>query len=142
MIRPIVILESPCAPIEFDGKKYSRQDNYLYLQRCIRDSIMRGEAPFASHQMYTGALNDNVQIERELGISLAEPFLRRAEGVVVYRDHGVSAGMIAGIEAAHRMGKSDFKIIHRWLMREGEQLDLADLATSFPLETYLKLHEG
>jgi hypothetical protein len=41
-----VILESPYA-----GHVHR---NKAYLQLCIRDCIARGEAAFASHQMYTG----------------------------------------------------------------------------------------
>lgn len=44
--------------------------NVAYARACIRDCILRGEAPFASHLLYTqdGVLCDEVPEERELGM--------------------------------------------------------------------------
>lgn len=58
----LVILESPFAG---DVKR-----NILYARMCVRDSLGRGEAPIASHLLYTqsGILNDNLPEERQWGI--------------------------------------------------------------------------
>ena len=40
--------------------------NIRYARACVRDSLLRGEVPFASHLFYTqgGILDDNVKEER------------------------------------------------------------------------------
>jgi len=61
-----IIIESP-----FRGINQSEQLLFVsYLGKCIRDSIDRGECPFASHRMYPGALDDGSPAERALGIHL------------------------------------------------------------------------
>lgn len=88
--RPIVIIESPYA-----GQV---ERNMGYLADALRDSIDRGEAPFASHGLYTMALDDNKPTERELGIKLCEPFRAVASKTVFYTDLGWSNGMIAAFK--------------------------------------------
>jgi len=58
----LVILETPYAG-DVAG-------NLAYLRACMRDCLQRGEAPFASHALYTqaGVLRDDVAAEREQGI--------------------------------------------------------------------------
>lgn len=92
-----VILESPYRGGE---PKYKR-----YLERCIADSIARGEAPFASHKMYTDALDDAVVEQRELGMALGFAWWRSAVRTVVYEDYGVSSGMQEGIDDAGAIGQ-------------------------------------
>ena len=82
----LVIIESP-----FKGDVAR---NKLYLQRCIRDCIERGEAPFASHQMYTDALDDNIPEERAMGIGAGLAWRSVAEKAVFYVDYGYSGGMM------------------------------------------------
>ena len=89
-----VIVESPYAG------EVTR--NEQYLRRCLRDCLMRGEAPLASHGLYTlpGVLDDQVHAERELGIHAGFAWRRLALRTVVYEDYGISAGMRLGIEHA------------------------------------------
>lgn len=75
-----------------------------YLNACLRDCVLRGETPYASHAILTrpGVLDDNRPEERALGIKLGSAWLGIAD-VVVYEDLGVSAGMQQRInEAAAR----------------------------------------
>ncbi len=90
----LVIIESPYAG--------DVEANLEYARRCVRDSLARGEAPIASHLLYTqpGILNDDVPIERQQGIDAGLAWRRVAEASVVYTDRGVSAGMQYGIRAA------------------------------------------
>jgi hypothetical protein len=82
-------LESP-----FRGSERATPNDHVgYLQACIRDSITRGEAPFASHQMYTQALDDTIPEEREAGIRAGYEWMQHAEKVVFYEDLGWSPGM-------------------------------------------------
>jgi len=82
-----VVIESPYAG--------AVEANLEYLQECIRDSLSRGEAPFASHQMYTDALDDRVPEQRKLGINAGFIWWVEAELIVFYLDHGMSDGMAA-----------------------------------------------
>jgi hypothetical protein len=97
--RPrLVILESPYAG--------DIEANVAYARACLHDSLLRGEAPIASHLLYTqpGVLNDDVAAEREHGIKAGLSWLRVAEASVVYVDRGISRGMQYGIDAATAAG--------------------------------------
>lgn len=92
-----VIIESPYAGDVIENMKY--------LAECMRDSIFKhNEAPFASHRLYTEALDDNKPEERTVGIDLAHSWLDVADAVVVYTDRGISVGMSYGIVKAKRLG--------------------------------------
>jgi hypothetical protein len=58
----LVILESPYAG--------DVETNTTYARACVRDSLSRGEAPLASHLLYTqpGILRDDVPDERQRGM--------------------------------------------------------------------------
>ena len=89
-----VILESP-----FAGDV---QANIEYARACIRDCLHRGEAPIASHLLFTqeGILRDDVPAERELGINAGLAWQHVADAVVVYQDRGISNGMSLAIDRA------------------------------------------
>jgi hypothetical protein len=80
--------------------------NTAYARRCIRDCILRGEAPIASHLLYTqpGVLNDDDPLERAMGINAGHAWIKVAKAVVVYIDYGTSDGMRAGMRAAEQAG--------------------------------------
>lgn len=94
----LVILESPYAG---DVAR-----NIEYARRCVRDSLARGEAPIASHLLYTqpGILDDDDPAERQWGIDAGLAWRRVAEASVVYTDLGISRGMEYGIAAAKAAG--------------------------------------
>ena len=60
-----VILESPYAG--------NVELNERYARACMADCLRRGEAPYASHLLYTqpGVLDDLVPEQREIGIRVA-----------------------------------------------------------------------
>lgn len=93
-----VILESPYA-----GDVIA---NITYARRCVRGSLSRGEAPIASHLLYTqpGILLDDVPEERQLGIDAGLSWRAVADASVVYVDRGISIGMEYGIAAARAVG--------------------------------------
>lgn len=80
--------------------------NVAYAQLCLADCLKRGEAPFASHLLYTqpNVLDDTVPEQRKLGIEAGFVWGEVAEAVVVYQDLGISSGMQAGIDRASRQG--------------------------------------
>jgi hypothetical protein len=97
-----VIVESPYA-----GNLLQRWLNRRYARRCLHDCLKRGEAPFASHLLYTqpAVLRDGVKLERELGISAGLIWGACVEATVVYTDRGISKGMDRGIKHAKTMGR-------------------------------------
>ena len=74
--------------------------NLLYLRACLADSLSRGEAPYASHAIYTqpGVLRDDVPEERERGIECWYAWYGASDGAVFYVDLGWSRGMLAARE--------------------------------------------
>lgn len=94
----LVIIESPYAG--------DVERNTEYARRCVRDSLSRGEAPIASHLLYTqpGILDDNIPLERQWGIDAGLDWRRVAEASIVYEDYGISNGMQYGIDAATEAG--------------------------------------
>jgi len=94
----LVIIESPYAG---DIEK-----NVEYARRCVRDSLLRGESPIASHLLYTqpGILRDEVPEERKAGIDAGLAWRAVAHASVVYIDLGVTKGMSYGIAAAESAG--------------------------------------
>ena len=101
-----VILESPYAG--------DVEANLAYARECLRDSLLRGEAPIASHLLYTqpGVLDDAVPTERQYGIDAGLVWGALAEATVVYCDRGISNGMRYGIEHADNAGRP---VEMRWL---------------------------
>ena len=80
------------------------QRNLRYLRRCLKDSLVKGEAPFASHMIYTQVLDDNKPDERKTGIEAGMAWGEVAELVAVYTDYGVTDGMLVGINRAKHRG--------------------------------------
>lgn len=100
LVRRRVVIESPYAG--------DVEANVAYARRCVLDSLRRGEAPFASHLLYTqpGILDDLVAEERTLGIDAGLAWGAAAELVAVYIDRGVSPGMIKGVIAHREAGRA------------------------------------
>lgn len=97
-----VNVESPYA-----GKSDAEVEiNVAYARAAVRDCLLRGEAPYASHLLYTqrGITRDADQAERALGMKAGLAWAAVAEAVVVYTDHGISSGMKAGITRAKKIG--------------------------------------
>lgn len=99
MSKLLVIIESPYAG-DVDR-------NVRYARRAVRDSVLRGEAPIASHLLFTqpGILNDDVPEERALGIEAGLAWGCYASITAVYVDHGISRGMQFGIERSKAEGR-------------------------------------
>lgn len=96
----LVILESP-----FAGDV---EANIAYARAAVRDCLLRGEAPLASHLLYTqpGVLRDDVPAERAAGIEAGLSWGLAAEATVVYTDRGISNGMHTGISRAIAEGRN------------------------------------
>lgn len=103
----LVIVESPYAGRgNILQRWFRRWRNKLYARACIRDCLLRGEAPFASHLLYTqkGVLRDEVPDERRLGMTSGWEWMRVAHAVVIYIDRGISPGMHSAELLANSLG--------------------------------------
>lgn len=94
-----VLVESP-----FAGNV---KRNEAYVRAAMRDCLLRGESPFASHAIYTlpGVLDDDVPEERSIGIEAGLVIGAFASKTVVYHDFGISSGMAYGIESAKKCSR-------------------------------------
>lgn len=99
----LVVIESP-----FRAETSAETEaNVAYARACMADSIARGEAPIASHLLYTqpGILDDAIAAERARGIEAGLAWGRHAELTAVYVDRGWSEGMRAGVNRALSEGR-------------------------------------
>ena len=106
----LVVIESPYA-----GDIAS---NVRYARAAVRDSLLRGEYPIASHLLYTqdGILDDGVPTDRELGIRAGLAWGEKAALTAVYYDLGISNGMREGINTALGAGRQvDFRKLKEWV---------------------------
>ena len=104
MKKRLVVLETP-----YKGNGYDDlEKNMRYARACMQDSLKRGEAPFASHLLYTqeGILRDTVPEERRMGIEAGFAWRDCAEATIVYVDLGISDGMRDGIQDAEEKGRT------------------------------------
>lgn len=87
-----VIIESP-----FAG---NIPKNIAYARLCVRDSALRGEAPIASHLLFTQEtiLRDNVPEERKLGIEAGLAWIDVADFSAFYTNYGWSPGMLKALD--------------------------------------------
>lgn len=110
--RKFVDIESPYAGASLGKGSAGVREvlrNIRYTRACMRDSLLRGEIPFASHLIYTqsGILDDNVPEERHMGIMAGKELIERLNATTaVYTDLGISKGMELGIKIAKENGRS------------------------------------
>ena len=105
--RTRVIVESP-----FKGDV---EINTAYLHALMRFCFARGEAPFASHELYTRCLDDSVPEERAAGIQAGLLWGEGAVKSVVGVDLGISEGMRLGIQAAREAQREiEFVSLGSW----------------------------
>ena len=101
----LVIIESPYSGDVEENTKYARE--------CVLDSLNRGEAPFASHLLYTQVLDDTVPDQRHWGMEAGFAWGKKADMVAVYTDLGISGGMEFGIKRAQENGlEIEYRKLH------------------------------
>jgi hypothetical protein len=111
----LVVLESPYSTS--NGRTIKQNEEYA--RRCVYDSVHRGEAPIASHLLFTqpGVLDDGVPHERERGIEAGLAWVPRSDYTVVYEDWDVTSGMQTGIARAKAAGH---RVVFRKLGENGD----------------------
>lgn len=108
-----VIIESPYSAPTPEGLAFHLD----YARACLRDSLLRGEAPIASHLLYTqpGVLRDDVAEERVMGIAAGLAWREVAEAWIFYLDLGWSRGMKAARWVADNEGRPIvLRILGEW----------------------------
>ena len=105
----LVILETP-----YSGDV---DRNVSYARACLRDCLMRGEAPIASHLLYTqpGVLRDSDPAERKMGIEAGLAWGCVAQATVMYLDLGLSPGMVEGKRRAEIEGRPIEERLLQWM---------------------------
>lgn len=98
-MRTLVVLESPYAG--------DIERNVDYARKAVKDSLSRGEAPIASHLLYTqdGILNDEIPEDRQAGIAAGLEWVFVADKHVFYVDYGYSEGMKFALKFSKILGK-------------------------------------
>jgi hypothetical protein len=93
-----VVIESPYAG---DIDRHVR-----YARAAVRDSVLRGEAPIASHLLFTqpDILRDDLPEERLLGIAAGLEWVTVAQAGAFYIDLGWSPGMRAALPRYRALG--------------------------------------
>jgi len=117
----LVIVESPFAAPDQRGL----EEHLEYARDALADCLSRGEAPFASHLLYTqpGVLDDTKPEERALGIEAGLLWGQCAGATIVYYDLGVSRGMDEGIRRASIENRTvEWRSLPSWeaLVQDGE----------------------
>jgi hypothetical protein len=105
----LVVVESP-----FAG---DQEKNLRYMRAALRDSLLLGEAPIASHGLYTqpGVLSDQDPNERAMGMEAGWAWMVVAHRVAVYKDLGISSGMRFGINRADELGVPvEYRSLPEW----------------------------
>jgi hypothetical protein len=116
----MVVVESPYAsPVDLPEDERLRifARNIRFARACLAHSLSLGEAPFASHLLYTqeGVLNDDIPAERENGIRAGLELAKRADLTAVYTNLGISRGMHHGMRAAEEAGREIvFRELESW----------------------------
>lgn len=100
MVR--VVIESPLGA----ETREQIEENKVYARRALLDSLMRGEAPYASHLLYdqVGVLDDRLPSHRTMGMTAGFKWGEMAELVAIYADNGISPGMQIGINRYRHLG--------------------------------------
>jgi hypothetical protein len=95
----LVIIESPYAG--------DVEANVAYARLAMRDSLIRGESPIASHLLYTqpGILRDDIPDERAWGIAAGLAWRNVADLAAFYIDKGWSTGMESALDLYRSEGR-------------------------------------
>lgn len=107
----IVCLESPFKPSKEDIATYSGRfsvtellrQNIVYARMALLNALKLGEAPLASHLLYTQVWTERDDL-RDAGIKAGIELHHRADAVVLYVDLGTSAGMKRAADNARLIG--------------------------------------
>ena len=90
MIRALIL-----APYDLENTTH-----VVYMERVFKDSLERGEAPFAAHIFYSIYLDYDDIRERAIGSTFTTMWIKAADVVAVYTDYSRSVEMEIGVKEA------------------------------------------
>ena len=105
------------------------EKNLAFLRAIMRSCLLNGEAPYASHGLYTqpGVLDDTKPEERRLGMEAGFAWSEVAQKINVYSNYGLSDGMLKGIERHKSNGKIvEVKLLEGWEVTETRGIEHDD----------------
>jgi hypothetical protein len=108
-----VVVESPFASNVIENLKFARA--------IMRDCLLKGEAPFLSHALYTqeGVLSDQDPEERRIGIEASFAWGHATNKVAVYKNLGISNDMKEAIARHTREGRViESRYLQGWQSKE------------------------
>lgn len=101
--------------------------NVEYAKLCMKDALRRGEAPFASHLLYPGILDDTDPAERQRGMQAGWEWMSICHKVAFYTDLDWSQGMFDDLKMALVLKKPmELRTLYE-RPREAEPLDVMEL---------------
>lgn len=141
LVRRQVQLESPFGAPTREGII----TNVAYALLAMRDSLYRGESPFASHLLYTQMLDDTDPTERKMGIDQGLVIADNADLTAVYTDLGISRGMEFGIAHAEQdLRPIVYRKLYEATLSRDEIIAQVHASSPLPLETigavYARIH--
>lgn len=136
MEKKLVYIESP-----FKGKDWSETARNVYYARlCVRNSLLRGETPYASHLFFTqtGILSDAIPEERMLGILAGQAIGDKFDLRAIYEDFGISRGMKFGIKRAQQINQPiDYRKLSEKMNLDEELCKISKIKPSIDLGSLL-----
>ncbi len=118
-----------CSPLRNDDPDEVER-NRVYAREAMRNSMLRGEAPFVSHLLYPQILEDSIPEERAAAKIATEQVIMRADRLAVYIDRGISDGMREEIRVA---SVSNTRVVFRTMKKPSEDLPFARQAQGKPI---------
>lgn len=88
-----------CSPLRGDI-----EENIKRAKQYCKEITLSGNIPICPHVYFTQFLDDNIEEERNLGMSLGIELLKICSAVYVFRENGISSGMKAEIDIASSLG--------------------------------------
>ncbi|MCK5150152.1 hypothetical protein KAJ87_04475 [Candidatus Pacearchaeota archaeon] len=93
--RRLVIIES-CFNRDF-------KEHIEYAEKCVKDSLNRGESPFHPHLFYSSVLGPE---KRQLRTEAGRELEKYSKILAIYTDLDYSGNMFEAIERAKKQGRS------------------------------------
>lgn len=79
------------------------ENNIKNAQKYCREVLFQGHMPLAPHIYYTNFLEDNNEVERQLGMYMGLKWLAECDEMWVFNQNGISKGMQAEIDVATQL---------------------------------------
>lgn len=92
-----------CSPFRADTTE-QKEKQLVYTRTMARKAVMEGFDVIVPHLYYPLFLNDDNEVERELGMNSALNLIMVCDVLIVCEKYGISSGMKTEIEFADKMG--------------------------------------